>query len=189
MKPLEHKTSESSVESLLTKKKLQNLEMHSLHRNAYLACKEAIIVEGTTTSNQTVRMWLERRVCWPCHELCSINLSHLEAWDTPFAYSYCASKCSKSAESYWHYLQLCDSLILCFALLSQEAWHDDPGTLLCIQQNKICWVLPGLMTQSWAVLQQSLTFRSDACMTLQPGLLSNQNMVSCQHTDSQVSNG
>jgi len=57
MKPLEHKTSESSVESLLTKKKkLQNLEMHSLHRNAYLACKEAIIVEGTTTSNQTVRM-------------------------------------------------------------------------------------------------------------------------------------
>ena len=38
------------------KKELQNLEMHSLHRNAYLACKEAIIVEGTTTSNQTVRM-------------------------------------------------------------------------------------------------------------------------------------
>ena len=54
---MEHKISESLVQSWLTKKKeLQNLEMHSLHRNAYLACKEAIIVEGTTTSNQTVRM-------------------------------------------------------------------------------------------------------------------------------------
>ena len=104
------------------KKELQNLEMHSLHRNAYLACKEAINADGTTTSNQTVRMWLERRVCWPCHELCSINLSHLEAW-----HSICIQLLRQIAKVQsptgttvpW-------TVWFTHPLLSQEAWHGHP---------------------------------------------------------------